>query len=233
LVDPSWLDANAGRAFGQQDGPSEDPFLIALATLTMLSQAADTEPVLCIVDDAHWLDAASAAALLFMARRLQADPVAVLFAARDGEVRTFAAHDLPTLVLGGLSGTAARQLLDERIGAPVPEAVAVQALERELGAALYLRGTRPVRLTAAGEALVGAARRTLASAAQAEEAVHRTRDALIGTLRLGISLSARHLVPFASYFGEFTREHPGIDLRLQYASASTMIAMLGPESWIA
>jgi DNA-binding transcriptional LysR family regulator len=102
----------------------------------------------------------------------------------------------------------------------------IQALERELGTPLYLRGTRPVRLTAAGEALVGAARRTVASAAQAEQAVHQTRDALIGTLRLGISLSAQHLVPFASYLGEFTREHPGIELRLQYAAALTMISML-------
>jgi DNA-binding transcriptional LysR family regulator len=102
----------------------------------------------------------------------------------------------------------------------------IQALERELGTPLYLRGTRPVRLTAAGEALVGAARRTVASAAQAEQAVHQTRDALIGTLRLGISLSAQHLVPFASYLGEFSREHPGIELRLQYSAALTMISML-------
>ncbi len=102
----------------------------------------------------------------------------------------------------------------------------IQALERELGTPLYVRGTRPVRLTAAGEALVGAARRTLTSAAQAEQAVHQTRDALIGTLRIGISLSAQHLVPFAAYLGEFTRDHPGIDLRLQYAPGLTMISML-------
>jgi DNA-binding transcriptional LysR family regulator len=102
----------------------------------------------------------------------------------------------------------------------------LQALERELGTPLYVRGTRPVRLTAAGEALVGPARRTVASAVQAEQAVHHTRDALTGTLRLGVSLSAQHLVPFASYLGEFTRDHPGIDLRLQYAPALTMIAMV-------
>jgi DNA-binding transcriptional LysR family regulator len=102
----------------------------------------------------------------------------------------------------------------------------LQALERELGTPLYVRGTRPVRLTAAGEALVGPARRTLASAVQAEQAVHHTRDALIGALRLGVSLSAQHLVPFAAYLGEFTRDHPGIDLRLQYAPALTMISML-------
>jgi DNA-binding transcriptional LysR family regulator len=102
----------------------------------------------------------------------------------------------------------------------------IQALERELGTPLYIRGTRPVRLTAAGEALVGAARRTLTSAAQAEQAVHHTRDALIGTLRIGVSLSAQHLVPFADYLGEFTRDHPGIDLRLQYAPGLTMISMV-------
>jgi DNA-binding transcriptional LysR family regulator len=103
----------------------------------------------------------------------------------------------------------------------------LQALERELGAPLYVRGTRPVRLTAAGEALVGAARRTLASAAEAEQAVHLTRDALIGALRIGVSLSAQHLVPFASYLGQFTRDHPGIDLRLRYGPALEMISMVG------
>ncbi|MFE4964190.1 LysR family transcriptional regulator [Streptomyces sp. NPDC056660] len=102
----------------------------------------------------------------------------------------------------------------------------LQALERELGTPLYVRGTRPVRLTAAGEALVGPARRTVTSAAQAEQAVRHTHDVLIGTLRLGVSLSAQHLVPFASYLGEFTRDHPGIDLRLEYAPALTMISML-------
>jgi DNA-binding transcriptional LysR family regulator len=102
----------------------------------------------------------------------------------------------------------------------------IQTLERELGTPLYVRGTRPVRLTAAGEALVGPARRTLTSAAEAEQAVHHTRDVLTGTLRIGISLSAQHLVPFASYLGDFARDHPGIDLRLQYAPALTMISMV-------
>jgi DNA-binding transcriptional LysR family regulator len=52
------------------------------------------------------------------------------------------------------------------------------------------------------------------------------RRRVLGTLRLGISLSAQHLVPFASYLGEFTREHPGVDLRLHYTAALTMISML-------
>jgi DNA-binding transcriptional LysR family regulator len=66
----------------------------------------------------------------------------------------------------------------------------------------------------------------VASAAEAEQAVRYTRDVLIGTLRVGISLSAQHLVPFAAYLGEFTREHPGVDLRLQYAPGLAMISMI-------
>jgi len=75
-------------AFGQEAG-SVEPFLVALATLSMLTEAAEAQPVVCVVDDAHWLDAASADALLFATRRLDADPVAMIFAARDGDDRTF------------------------------------------------------------------------------------------------------------------------------------------------
>src|ERR1700726_493509 len=94
--------------------------------------------------------------------------------------------------------------------------------------------TRPVRPTAAGGVGVAPARLSMTSAAQAEQAVHHTRDVLIGTLRLGVALSAQHLVPFASYLGEFTRDHPGIDLRLQYAPALTMISMVetGELDWV-
>jgi DNA-binding transcriptional LysR family regulator len=102
----------------------------------------------------------------------------------------------------------------------------IQALERELGTELYVRGTRPIRLTAAGQALEGAARRTVASAAQAAQAVHDTQGALIGTLRMGISLSAQHLVPFADYLGAFAREHPGVDVRLHATAALAMIDMV-------
>ena len=68
-------------AFGQEAGSAE-PFLVAVATLSMLTEAAEDQPLVCVVDDAHWLDAASADALLFATRRLDADPVAMVFAAR-------------------------------------------------------------------------------------------------------------------------------------------------------
>ena len=112
----------------------EDPFLVALATLSMLSEAADTVPVLCVVDDAQWLDAASADALLFAARRLQADQVALIFTARDGDVRTFIADGVSTLVLTGLAAPAARLLLAEYAGAPLPEQVLDKYLQALGGA---------------------------------------------------------------------------------------------------
>jgi len=135
-------------AFGQQDGPTEDPFLVALATLTMLSEAADSTPVLCVVDDAHWLDAASADALLFAAHRLRADPIALIFTARDGDAATFTAEGVPVLVLTGLAAPAARLLLAEHTAAPLPEQV-VQAL-------LTQAGGNPLALVELPTALTGA-----------------------------------------------------------------------------
>jgi DNA-binding CsgD family transcriptional regulator len=102
-------------AFGVEDG-NVDPFLVGAATLSLLGEAADERPVLCIVDDAHWLDDASADALLFAARRLDADPVAVLFAARDDGVRSFTAAGVEALQLEGLEPEAVRILLSEHAG---------------------------------------------------------------------------------------------------------------------
>ena len=81
-------------ALGEADGEG-DRFLAFLGTLSLLADAAEQPPVLAVVDDAHWLDDASAAALLFAARRLQDERVALLFAARDGDARRFDAPDLP------------------------------------------------------------------------------------------------------------------------------------------
>ena len=76
-------------AFGEDDGPSVEPFLVGVATLSLLTAAAEENLVLCVVDDAHWLDPATAGALLFCARRLGADRVAMVFAARDGAWENF------------------------------------------------------------------------------------------------------------------------------------------------
>lgn len=86
-------------------------FLVFLAVLTLISEAAEERPVVCIIDDAHWLDEASAAALLFVARRIDVSAVGMLFAARDGGSRRFDGEDLPALLIQGLPEDAAGELL--------------------------------------------------------------------------------------------------------------------------
>lgn len=104
------------RVFGEEEGPAVEPFLVAIATLSLISSAAEEAPVLLVVDDAHWLDRASAEALLFAARRLGADRAAMVFAARDAGVSVFDAAGLPELRLGGLDTAQARLLLGDQVG---------------------------------------------------------------------------------------------------------------------
>lgn len=141
-------------AFGAEEGPAVEPFLVAVATLSVLIEAAEESPVCCLVDDAHWLDPASADALLFAARRLQADQVAMVFVARNGE--GFRAEGLPSLQLAGLDPTAARALLTDGTGHDLPDEVCERLLAHsggnplalvELPAALttaQLQGTAPL-----------------------------------------------------------------------------------------
>lgn len=98
-------------AFGLSDSTATNPFLIGAATLTLLAELAAEKPLLCLVDDAQWLDRGSSDALLFAARRFQADPVAMLFAVRDTAV-PFHTPGIEELRLPGLSSDAAAGLLD-------------------------------------------------------------------------------------------------------------------------
>jgi DNA-binding CsgD family transcriptional regulator len=107
---PPQQDALRG-ALGLRPAPCNDHFLIGLAVLSLLADLAGDGPVLCLVDDAHWLDQTSADALLFAARRLQAEGVALVFATHDQETALFPAAGLPALRLGGLDADAATQLL--------------------------------------------------------------------------------------------------------------------------
>src|SRR6202167_3449591 len=107
-------------AFGQSAGPAPDRFVVGLAALGLLSEVAAERPVVCVVDDAHWLDRASAQVLGFVARRLAADPVGLVFATRlPGAELT----GLPELAVEGLGWEDARVLLDSALTGPVDEQV--------------------------------------------------------------------------------------------------------------
>ncbi|MGY1666442.1 helix-turn-helix transcriptional regulator [Geodermatophilus sp. SYSU D00696] len=103
-----------GTAFGLRAGTAPDRFLVGLAVLTLLSEVAEERPLLCIVDDAQWLDQASAQVLEFVARRLAAEPVALVFAVRPSDREPVLAG-LPELVVRGLDNTDARALVDSAV----------------------------------------------------------------------------------------------------------------------
>jgi DNA-binding CsgD family transcriptional regulator len=112
LPDPQ---QNALRvSFGLSSGDAPDRFLVALAALTLFAEVAGERPLLCLVDDAQWLDAATSQVLGFIARRLLAESVAIVFTVRDpSDERELA--DLPKLSLGGLQDDDARALLSSVI----------------------------------------------------------------------------------------------------------------------
>jgi DNA-binding CsgD family transcriptional regulator len=175
-------------AFGRTAGPAPDRFLVGLAVLTLLSGAAEERPVLCVVDDAQWLDEVSAKTLAFVARRLLAEPVGLLLAARApaGDLR-----GLPELQVLGLRNGDARALLrssvmfrlDERIrdrivaetrGNPLallelPRGLSVQQLAGGFGLLDAPRQALPTRLEESFqhrvEAIPAAARRLMLVAA--------------------------------------------------------------------
>jgi predicted ATPase len=107
-------------AFGLAAGPAPDGFLVGLAVLSLLSGVAGERPLVCLVDDAQWLDRASAQALGFAARRLDADPVGLVFAAREPGADL---AGLPELEVGGLQDDDARALLDSALPGPLDERV--------------------------------------------------------------------------------------------------------------
>ncbi|GAA2630672.1 AAA family ATPase [Actinomadura fulvescens] len=115
-----------------------DRFLIGLAVLTLLGDLAEERPLLVLLDDAHWLDPASADALLFAARRLNAEGVVLVFAARDVHAPPFPAPGLDELRLTGLDAAAAAELLAEHAG-DLPRYVRDQIMGEARGNPLALR----------------------------------------------------------------------------------------------
>ena len=120
-------------AFGLEEGPPPSRFLVGLAALMVLSHAAEDQPVLCLVDDAQWLDAESAQALAFAARRLYADRVGMIVTMGEPatlpEPATLQVFEgLPAVVVGGLPDAEAAELLRRVAGAHLDEQVARRIL---------------------------------------------------------------------------------------------------------
>jgi DNA-binding CsgD family transcriptional regulator len=125
-------------ALGLAGRGGDDRFLISLAVLTLLAELAERRPVLCLIDDAQWLDAPSRDALLFVARRLDAEGIVLVFAVREDDARSFEARELPSVFLGGLVDEAAAALLGRDIPGSAAPAVRESLLAQAGGNALAL-----------------------------------------------------------------------------------------------
>jgi DNA-binding CsgD family transcriptional regulator len=147
------LEAALGR--GPAGGP--DRFAAYAGVLSLLAASAEAGPMLALVDDAHWLDLASAEALVFAARRLAGEGIGMLFAARETERAGFDPTGLPELRLAGLETEAVVELLTDRSGHPVAPAVAARLRDATAGNPLalselagllsagQLKGTQPLQ----------------------------------------------------------------------------------------
>jgi DNA-binding CsgD family transcriptional regulator len=177
-----------GTAFSLRGGDAPDRFAVGLAVLSLLSHLAGERPLVCVVDDAQWLDRASAQALGFVARRLAAESVAVVFAVRQpgGEQDL---TGLPELVVEGLRDSDARALLDSVVTGPLDERVRDRLVAETQGnpqALLELaRGLTPEEL-AGGFGLPGA----LSRPSRIEEGFRRRLTPLPAATRLLLLVAA-------------------------------------------
>jgi DNA-binding CsgD family transcriptional regulator len=135
--------------FGLQDGGAPDHFFVALAALTLLAGAAEVQPLVCLIDDAQWLDRASAQALAFVARRLLAERIAMVFAVREPSDEAHFA-DLPEMTVEGLADGDARGLLAAGLRGRLDERVRDRIVAETRGNPLALlelpRGLTPSEL---------------------------------------------------------------------------------------
>ena len=138
-----------GTVLGLREGGAPDRFLVGLAVLSLLSDVAEERPLVCVVDDAQWLDGASAQALAFVARRLGAESVGLVFAVREpaGEPHL---EGLAELVVGGLDDGDAQALLEAVVAGPLDERVRDRIVSETRGNPLALlelpRGRTPAEL---------------------------------------------------------------------------------------
>ena len=127
-------------ALGLSEHGGSDRFLVGLAVLTLLGDPERIAPLLIVVDDAHWLDRDSMAVLAFVARRLHADRIALVFAMRDSVAATLPTQGLPELHVNGLDETNARKLLASFVSTPIDDRVVTKAVLETRGNPLALAG---------------------------------------------------------------------------------------------
>ena len=148
-----------GTAFGLRSGSPPDRFLVGLAVLTLLGVVAEELPLICVVDDAQWLDRASMQTLEFVARRLRAEPVAMLFAVRDSDEEP-ALAGLPELAVARLTTRDAEDLLDASMAGSLDKAARARILAESDGNPLALlelpRGLSAAELALGAFSAVGA-----------------------------------------------------------------------------
>jgi DNA-binding CsgD family transcriptional regulator len=175
-----------GSAFGLAAGDAPDRFLVGLAVLSLLAEVSEERPLVCLVDDAQWLDHASAQALAFVARRLVAESVGVIFAVRTGGEEEDLTG-LPELVVEGLSDWDARALLG--IQGPLDERVRDRLVAEARGNPLALLEL-PRAMTAA-ELAVGFGRLAAPGlAGRIEESFRRRLDPLPAQTRQLLLIAA-------------------------------------------
>ena len=173
-------------AFGASPGPAPDRFFVGLAVLSLLSEVAEEQPLICVVDDEQWLDRASAQVLAFVARRLEAESVGLVLAARAPSDEL---AGLPELLVEGLGDDDARALLESALAGPLDARVRDQIVTETRGNPLALlelpRGVTPAEL-AGGFGLPGAA----PLSGRIEESFRRRLDALPVQTRRLLQLAA-------------------------------------------
>jgi DNA-binding CsgD family transcriptional regulator len=211
-------------AFGLSPGPAPNPFLVALAVLGLLSEAAPERGLLCVIDDAHWLDRASAQVLGFAARRLAVERIAMVFAAREmGE----ALRGLPEVHVEPLGHRDARALLESVLPAPLDDQVLERLIIETRGNPLALvelpRGLTSSQL-AGGFGLPAAA----PMHAGIEESFQRRVAALPGDARLLVLVAASEPTGDATLVWR-AAERLGIPESAAFAAESSGLVAFRPD----
>jgi DNA-binding CsgD family transcriptional regulator len=183
--------AALATAFGLVVGSAPDRFVIGLAVLGLFAEAAREQPLLCVVDDAQWLDRASAQVLGFAARRLRTESVAIVFAVREAEDHTELPElvGLPELRITGLTDDDSRTLLSSAHRGPIDDRMLERVTAESQGNPLALlelpRGFTPSEL-AGGFGLVG----SVSVPRRIEESFHRQIEALSPATRQVLLVAA-------------------------------------------